>query len=173
MATRKAIKGVLDNFLGTFTSRYSDYQGYWLFGFLVTEAEPLSFDLLSPPARLEAGPIASAADLAVRKFHDQLTKHGLDRSHVRAASVVIDWLPLTVDGQVNGHRAVGYQVRVSASATTDQGRQYQSERSFFVAPHNPRTEWRSTKADHQPMQRTVAAGIVSFVGKLLGRGPGR
>jgi len=26
---------VLKNFLGTYTSRYSDFQGYWLFGFLV------------------------------------------------------------------------------------------------------------------------------------------
>ncbi len=26
------MKGVLHNFLGTLTSRYSDHRGYWLFG---------------------------------------------------------------------------------------------------------------------------------------------
>ncbi len=34
---RRIIKAVLDNFLGTYTSRYSDFHGYWLFGFLVKD----------------------------------------------------------------------------------------------------------------------------------------
>ncbi len=34
MATRRAINGVLGNFLGTYVSRYSDYDSYWLFGFI-------------------------------------------------------------------------------------------------------------------------------------------
>jgi hypothetical protein len=173
MATRKAIKSVLDNFLGTFTSRYSDYGGYWLFGFLVTEAESLNFDLLTISPQPESGPVSIAANLAVQRFQDQLAKHRLDISYVHTASVVVERLPLTVDGQVNGRSAIGYQRRVSASAVTDRGRRYQSERSFFVAPHNPRAELRSTRADNPPMQRTVAAGIVSVVQKLLGRGPGR
>ena len=173
MATRKAIKGVLDNFLGTFTSRYSDYAGYWLFGFLVTEVEPLNFDLLATPTQSDASPVSIAANLAVQKFHEQLAKHGLNRSCLHAASVSVEWLPLTVAGQVNSHQTTGHQVRVSASAVTDRGRRYQSERSFFVAPHDPRIELRSTRADNQPMQRTVAADIVSLVGRLLGRGPGR
>ena len=172
MATRKAIKGVLDNFLGTYTSRYSDYCGYWLFGFLVTEAESLSFDLLTAPAQPESGAVSAAANSAVEKFQDQLGKHGLARTHVRTACVLIERLSLTADGQVNGRSAAGYQVRVSVTAVTDRGRRFDSERSFFVAPHNPQAEFRSTRADNQPMQRTVAAGIVSFVGKLLGRDPG-
>ena len=35
MPTRNALKGVLAGFLGTYTSRNSDYRGYWLLGFLV------------------------------------------------------------------------------------------------------------------------------------------
>ena len=35
MATADVIKSVLRNFLETFASRYTDYDGYWLFGFLV------------------------------------------------------------------------------------------------------------------------------------------
>jgi hypothetical protein len=33
MVTPRAIRGMLRNFLGTYTSQYSDYKGYWLFGF--------------------------------------------------------------------------------------------------------------------------------------------
>jgi len=146
MATRKSIKAVLDNFLGTFTSRYSDYGGYWLFGFLATEAKPLKFDLLTDATLSTTTPVATAADLAVRKFHEQLAKHGLDRSRVRAASVSIEWFPITVEEQMTRRQIAGYEARVSASAVTDLGRRYQSERSFFVAPHNPRTEMRSARA---------------------------
>ena len=32
---RRHLKSVLAGFLGTYTSRYSDFQGYWLFGFIV------------------------------------------------------------------------------------------------------------------------------------------
>jgi hypothetical protein len=46
MKPRRIIKGVLHNFLGTYTSRYSDYDGYWLFGMLVRDVEELSIDLL-------------------------------------------------------------------------------------------------------------------------------
>jgi hypothetical protein len=169
MATRRAIKGVLDNFLGTFTSRYSDYHGYWLFGFLVADAGSLNIDLLPVSVQPGGGPVTAAGDLAVRKFNDQLAKHGLAKPHLRAAAVAIERLPLTVDGQVNGHEVVGYQVRVFASATTDRGRQYQSERLLFVAPHNPSIESRSTRAN-DPL---LPAGIVSAIGKLLGRSPGQ
>jgi hypothetical protein len=34
---KRIINGVLDNFLGTFTSRYSNYSGYWVFGMMVEE----------------------------------------------------------------------------------------------------------------------------------------
>jgi hypothetical protein len=54
MATRRVIKSVLRNFLGTYTSRYSEIRGYWLFGFLVPDLGELHFDLLSRRAdRLE------------------------------------------------------------------------------------------------------------------------
>ena len=46
MASRRVIKGVLGNFLGTYVSRYSDYDGYWLFGFLVGDLGELRINLL-------------------------------------------------------------------------------------------------------------------------------
>ena len=58
MATRKALNSVVHNFLGTFVSRYSAFKGYWLFGFLVADDEPLRLDLLAPD--LDAGGSAAA-----------------------------------------------------------------------------------------------------------------
>lgn len=48
MARRRVIKSVLHNFLGTYISRYSDFRGYWLFGFLVSNRFDFEseFDLL-------------------------------------------------------------------------------------------------------------------------------
>ena len=41
MPTRRVIKSVLRNLLGTLTSRYSDWHGYWLLGFVVKDLEPI------------------------------------------------------------------------------------------------------------------------------------
>jgi hypothetical protein len=163
------MKAVLDNFLGTFVSRNSDYRGYWLFGFLVAEAESFTVDLLAVQSPAPSASLSAASDLAVQMFEDQLAKNRFDRSLLRTASLFVERLPLTVEGQVNGHGVAGYQVHVSASAVTEQGRRYQSERAFFVAPHDPRVEWRSTRADNQLVQQTATARIVSVVQKLLGR----
>src|SRR5688572_4808609 len=48
MARRNMVLGALRNFLGTFTSRNSDADGYWIFGQVVGKAESLEIDLLQP-----------------------------------------------------------------------------------------------------------------------------
>jgi hypothetical protein len=45
MPGRRSITGVLCGFLGTYTSRYSDFDGYWIFGFLVAQVVDVKFDL--------------------------------------------------------------------------------------------------------------------------------
>lgn len=49
MPTQRAIRGVLGNFLGTYTSRYSEHDGYWLFGLVVAELGELEVNLLADP----------------------------------------------------------------------------------------------------------------------------
>src|SRR5262249_55253236 len=80
MATRKAIRGVLGTSPGTYTSRYSDSDGYWLFGFLVADLGELRIDLLAPPASDSEGPLGVAVRSAAAKFADQMQKAGLVRS---------------------------------------------------------------------------------------------
>ncbi len=89
MATRRVINGVLGNFLGTYVSRYSDYNGYLLFGFLVGELGELRFNLLGESVSETSSPKGVAILSAVTKFEDHRRKMDLSRSRIREASLTI------------------------------------------------------------------------------------
>lgn len=143
MARSKAICGVLANFLGTYASRYSSYDGFWLFGFLVRDLTEIRIDLLAPPPSEAGSPVGTAVRFAVVKFEDQMRKAGVIHAQVREASLVIRMLPDVVEGTINGVRCVGCNVSLLAHALTQSGRQHERERILFVAPHNPQVEHRS------------------------------
>jgi hypothetical protein len=83
-----AMQGVLNNFLSTYTSRYSTFDGCWLFGFIVNDLERVEFDLLSPtPDKHDA--LEAASLLASNEFIEQICKSGLSISCVVNASVVL------------------------------------------------------------------------------------
>jgi len=143
---RRTIKGVLHNFLGTFTSRYSDYDGYWLFGMLVADVGELKIDLLSPSVGPTASaPVAAAIRLAAQKFREQVEKAGLSVSRTREARLDITRPPDSRRGSVNGRVCAGHDVRFVAKVVSDNGKTYESEISVFVAPHDSRVESRSTR----------------------------
>jgi hypothetical protein len=136
------MKSVLHNFLGTFTSRYSDYNGYWLMGFPVSERQPLEIDLLDNGAAPDNTPVASARAIAGSKFRDQLTKHGLAVNCLTGARVSIEIPPDEIDGQVDSHLCRGRAMTLRAEATVEGGRRFESRRTVFVAQHNPLFEHR-------------------------------
>jgi hypothetical protein len=147
MATRSVIRSVLFNYLETFTSRYSDWRGYWVFGFLAADWERLNdidcldFDLLKPTAdSQERVIIAYIRELAVTKFQDQLSKARLAPSSIREAKLAIERMPGMLEVPVNGRPTVGRQVRFSILAVTDLARAYRCEKIIAVAPHNPAVE---------------------------------
>jgi hypothetical protein len=142
MPTRRSLKGVLAGFLGTYTSRYSEYDGYWIFGFLVGELQPLEFDLIEPDRISVEGPLRNAGELARIKFAQQLSKAGLDSSRVKNARLCIERRSdgRSVPGQ---HFRNGYSVRFHATATADNGRRFECEKTVFVAPHDSSLERRS------------------------------
>ncbi len=142
MATRRAIRGVLGNFLGTYMSRYSDFGGYWLFGFLVGGLTELRIDLLARPFGEPGTPLDLAVRSAVAKFEDQMQKAGLTRPQVREAWLVLRKLPESVEGSVNGHPSKGHRLLFSAGTIMDNGRRYEREQGVFVAPHNAQVELR-------------------------------
>src|SRR5438552_72293 len=136
MATRRVLKSVLSGFLGTYTSRYSTYRGFWLFGFLVERLDRMEIDLLAQVGREEESPErARARGLAAQRFADQLSKSGLDSSIVRDARLVVQ--RQADDESVPGqHFRSGYNIRFRATAVTDTGQQFEQERVVFVAPHD-------------------------------------
>ncbi|MCL4205293.1 MAG: hypothetical protein KJ000_22650 [Pirellulaceae bacterium] len=145
MVTRRAIRGVLGNFLDTYTSRYTEYDGYWLFGFIVTELAELRIELLTPTSDASDAPLETAVRSAVAKFADQAQKAGLVRPQVRDAWLTIRKLPGPAKGSINGVPCAGHNVSFSAGAVMDGGRRYEREQVVFVAPHNPNVELRSAR----------------------------
>ena len=145
MATRRVINGVLGNFLGTYVSRYSDYNGYLLFGFLVGELGELRFNLLGESVSETSSPKGVAILSAVTKFEDQRRKMDLSRSRIREASLTIRRVSGVVSGSINGHSCSGFNVSFLATAVMDDGKRYERERVVFVAPHEAKVELRSAQ----------------------------
>jgi hypothetical protein len=145
MAKRKVIKSVLRGFLGTYMSRYSDYHGYWLFGFLVSEQGQMDFDLLGRGDRDARTPLAFAEQLAATKFEDQARKASLDPSQIQEARLRISRSPDAADGLVNGHTVAGFNFAFKAFSVMDDGRRYECEQVVFVARHDPIIELRSMR----------------------------
>ena len=86
------MRSVLEAFLGTFTSRYSDLRGYWLIGQLPFHSFGLCVDLMATPPS-ENTPEAAAIRIAVRRFEEQLAKSGLDVALVRSTDLKIHMDP--------------------------------------------------------------------------------
>jgi hypothetical protein len=150
MATRRIIKSVLRNFLGTLTSRYSDWHGYWLFGFVVNDLERLDHDLLIPVAGSpDETPLAHLRTLATTKFLEQLSKVRLDPIRIREAILVIERLPGRVEVQYNPYTdpytTSAYRMRFVVRAITDLGKVYECEQIIAVAPHDWVHEFQSSQ----------------------------
>jgi hypothetical protein len=69
MARRRDLKGVLRNFLDTHVSRYSDFDGYWLFGLLMHDVgDLLEIDLVSNRRHYQLRPVVRAVSDLGRMF---------------------------------------------------------------------------------------------------------
>lgn len=147
MARRKVLKGVLDNFLGTYTSRNSRYGSYWLFGCLVGDLEgefnPLEFDLLIRSSSGGDSPLAESGELAAWEFAEQLVKARLDLAQVREARLRITRLgardcPWCSNPLSEWYGRPGYDVSFRATAVAANGRVFECEEVVWVAPLGPR-----------------------------------
>jgi hypothetical protein len=146
MVAQRTIRGLLANFLGTYTSRYSDYDGYWLFGYLVADLDVLRIDLLAEAGSKEAAPLPIAIHSAAIKFADQMTKARVDRSQIQEAWLVIQRSTELRTGLINWQPRSGYDVRFCASVVMKDGRSVEREVVLFVAPHDVTVELRSGRA---------------------------
>ena len=148
MSRRNVIKAVLVGFLGTWTSRYSEYDGYWIFGFLVPDLVDWEIELLQEPPMdgPNMGPRAFAIHRAVTAFGDQIRKVGLPISSVKQASIRVTTVEIGRPGWVNGVAVTGNVVRFDAAAVSNTGRSYSHTVSRFVCEHDPIRELRSSRA---------------------------
>jgi len=141
MASPKQIRGALRSFLGTYTSRYSAFDRFWLFGFIVGRVSDLRIDLMCPLAIVnESAPLAAAREVARAKFQEQLVKNGV------AASVASAWLLIEVSptgAEVRPHWRNAQPVRFTVEASSIKGVIVSESVVIQVAPHDPRFEQQS------------------------------
>lgn len=156
MATRNLLKSVATNFLAAYASRHTEYQGYWLFGFLAGVRQPLEIvllgdkpvdgPLLSARAGLWRTPPEAATGQAWETFDDQLAKAGLERSAVESATFTLSTVSEQVEALVGGRLRRGHDMRLEVCIVAADGRQYQAAETKFVALHDPQFEVRSQSA---------------------------
>lgn len=140
--TRRALRGVLAGFLGTYVSRHSDHRGYWIFGQLHdADLRDMVVDLLAPPPEVDS-PRAAARALAVRRFAEQLAKHGLTRDVVVHAELQLTGTDDLADVRRGRERSRARRIFFRATARSDLGAVYEASCSTLVAPHDPTQERR-------------------------------
>lgn len=147
------VVSLLDGFLGTYTSRYSDYNGYWLFGFVVEEVDRLVVDLLLPaPQGHGEAPHTKTIELAISKFKEQSTKARIDLALFREASLTILRSPhLWKPGEVRARR-IGYDLEFTARARPEGREALERKVKLVVSPHNPNIELKSVRSAARPDQ---------------------
>jgi hypothetical protein len=142
--SRRVLQGALEGFLGTYTSRNSDFDGYWLFGFLVSDFPLLEIDLLGASGGDTRTPEGRACELARARFLQQVERAALSLDVVEAAQLVIQ-LEGPAEALVNGRVRSAFEVQVAVTAVSTWGRVFRAERRLFVAPHDPGREQRSAR----------------------------
>ena len=146
MPSRKLLTSVLRGFLGTYVSRYSDLDGYLVFGLASDALDGLDVDLTTdaPPPSLD--PVSEVRRLAIRRFAEQLARVGLPGSVVRSATLAVRRVPDPRDRLETGRRVpTGHDYEFSVSVVTDLGRPYRAGCRAFIAPHAPDVFTRSTR----------------------------
>jgi hypothetical protein len=142
MPRQRVIRSVLYNFLGTLTSRYSSFHGYWLFGFLIAEIDVLEVDLIVMQfVGDRESPVGVLTRRAGQAFAVQARVACVDKL-VASASLFLK-RGEAITAPIEQCERNGWELHVRAEAITHDGRRYVSERRIFVAAHDPAFEHRS------------------------------
>ena len=142
MAGWRVLRAVVPNFLSTFTSRYRDRDGWWLFGLAEASLDGLSVDLLALAPQPDS-PLNQMICDAIRHFQDQMRKH-------RVASSLLTDAMLQINRGVKRKHVSGSYLRdghdFTISVFVNTANRHHIERSIpiFVAPHDPQFEYRAS-----------------------------
>ncbi|MCD2518719.1 hypothetical protein LQ564_20690 [Massilia sp. G4R7] len=104
MLTKYKLNHVAGGLMGTFISRYNDYQGYWAFGVMVRELRDggnrVHLDLLAGSAEPAAPAAASAARAYADYLGRALGKLGASPSDLAEAGMLVEFgLPAAAPAQ--------------------------------------------------------------------------
>lgn len=137
---------MLYNYLETFTSRYSDYDGYWFFGLLFHQLDGFSIELVSSISmpRDDLVTIWFCAE-ARSRFAELIERERIPPEFVRNASLASRLLSAEVIGSIAGRPVAGSVFRLTTLVTSDLGVDYRREKDLFVAPHDSTREHRSIR----------------------------
>jgi len=147
MARRREMKSVLCGFFGTFASRYSDHDGYWIFGFVISRLTSRTIDLLADDLA-PTDPDFLLTPLARARFREQVEKHRLALSMLRCAELELRRLGPFGRPAVDFSITDGYELTMTLRVATDLGKAYGRWVTIFVAPHDPACEHQSRRATH-------------------------
>ena len=161
MPHRKDLKSVVHNFLGTYTSRYSDNDGWWVFGLAEPQLTDARLDLLSTLNNVH-DPLSAATQLAQLRFSEQLAKAKIPGSFVREAHLTVTRSPEPSRGQVNGRWCDGHIFTFAVRVVSDHGRHSRRRDRFLWRHTMQRSNCVPPAAPNQPMERTADRCTLHF-----------
>jgi hypothetical protein len=138
---------VLRAFLGTYSSRHSDYHGYWVFGQIRPQLEGLQIDLLSDVDDASLAAVRFAQRLARRRFREQLDKAKLPVGRIISARLRVQAFGAGAFEWRGDFSREGGDYRFDAVAQMHSGRIYEASQQVFVALHDPAVERRRNPDD--------------------------
>ena len=145
------LKGIVYGLLGTFVSRNNDIDGYWGLGVLRLYAEKrnaseIIIDLMNVE-RLPVphSPITATKNKYSRWLASALANARIEPSRLRRAEIKVKFS--TFDEFPNTIRDTrGEPYICTVALTSDNGVTYEELRHGCCAPHDPKTDRRSTRA---------------------------
>jgi hypothetical protein len=140
------INGAIAGFLGTYSSRYSDFRGYWLMPRLLSPSAPLTFDLMGT-GDLPNDPCGSAERLAREKFSQQLAKHRRKPSDLKSATLEIRTSDTSKRALAGPSTRDCYTMTLSLVVAATLGKHFKRQIELLVAPHNPHFELRRAESN--------------------------
>lgn len=145
MKRSQSITGVIHNFLGAYTSRYSDFKGYWAFGMIVDDLFVTEIDLLDTRSENVQKNVGEyVLSRAQNTFKDQMSKAGILHNTIERAILQIRRCN-TKTGFINNTKKNGWIVDFTAEVVTKKNLQYRDSKMLFIAPHDSRNEFRSAR----------------------------
>lgn len=142
--TLRAIKSVLHNFLGTFTSRYTEYNRYSFWGFVLPYLDSCEIDLLKKNRHYSENVLLDEfSDLACKIFLEQLRKHKIEMHELLKANLTFIILAPLFEHGINNPLPQGSTLKVLAEVQTIYYKIYCRTISITVWKHDPAIEFQS------------------------------